>query len=63
MGEVINYSFCRQKEIEQLNEREQELVRFLCGDYPNDENQLQRNYRLNTIKEFEDEMEEILNLR
>lgn len=43
MGEVINYFFDRQREVEQLNERGQEVVRFLCSDYPNDENQLQRN--------------------
>ena len=32
MGDLINYFFDAQREVEQLNERGQEVVRFLCSD-------------------------------
>ena len=58
MGKIIrNAPFKYRMDLDAIDPftpEEEELLRFLTEDPPADENALQRNYRLNRLKEFEE---------
>lgn len=62
MAEIIQGPFHHRKELEPLSERDQELVELWTKEIPEDENILQKNYRVNRLKEFDDLVTELVNM-
>lgn len=57
MGNVIKAPFKYRMDLDSLDPlspKDEELLKFLSEEPQEDENILQKNYRLNRIKEFED---------